>query len=277
MKTAAYWESMEGGVRCLLCPHRCRIPDGETGLCMVRRSNGGTLLAEGYGQLSALALDPIEKKPLRRFYPGSMILSVGSYGCNLRCPFCQNYRIAVEKPACRYLSPAELAALAAETRDNLGVAYTYNEPLTAYEYVLDCAKRVRAQGQKNVLVTNGTVCPEPLTELLPWIDAMNIDLKCFSEEGYHRLGGRLAPVQDSIRLAAGRCHVEVTTLVVPGLSDDEAQMEQLSAWLSSVDADIPFHVTRYRPCYRYTAPAPDAALVHRLAALARRHLRYVYI
>lgn len=274
-----YWEKAENGaVRCLLCPHRCLIPVGKAGRCLARRNLAGTLLAESWGHVTALALDPVEKKPLRRFHPGEQILSVGGYGCNLRCPFCQNHHISMEQAESREIPPQELAALAVGMADegNIGVAYTYNEPLAGYEYVLDSAKLVREQGLQNVLVTNGTISPEPLAELLPWIDALNIDLKCFSAEGYRRLGGFLETVRETIRLAAARCHVEVTTIVVPGIMDSAAEMEELAAWLGSVDREIPLHVGRYTPRYHYAEPATTVEVVYGLADVARKSLRYVY-
>jgi pyruvate formate lyase activating enzyme len=278
MREAMYWEKTDGAIKCLLCPHSCEIAGGSVGHCLARRNADGELIAESYGQVTALALDPIEKKPLRRFEPGSMILSIGGYGCNLRCPFCQNHHISMQQAESRYISPAELAKSSAETagNGNIGVAYTYNEPLIGYEYVLDCAKLIRAQGQKNVLVTNGTINPEPLAELLPLIDAMNIDLKCFSEEGYRRLGGCFKTTKNTVSMAAESCHVEVTTLIVPGVSDDEAEMDALAAWLASTDVNIPLHVGRYIPRHKYTQPATGAAAVYRLADIARRYLRYVY-
>ncbi len=275
---AMFWETAGEAVRCLLCPHHCTIPDGETGRCLARRNIRGSLIAESWGQVTALALDPIEKKPLRRFFPGSMILSVGSYGCNLRCPFCQNHDISMRRAGSSEILPDALAALAARavSNGNIGVAYTYNEPLVGYEYALDCAKQVRARGLKNVLVTNGTIDPQPLAELTEWIDAMNIDLKCFSEEGYRKLGGRLEPVKETIRTAAARCHVEVTTLIVPGISDREAEFSALVRWIASVDAGIPLHISRYAPRHRYAEPATDVGEIYRLATLAQRYLRHVY-
>ncbi len=277
-RTALYWEKSDDTVQCLLCPQYCVIVDSKTGRCLARRNRRGVLIAESWGQVTALALDPIEKKPLRRFYPGRMILSVGSYGCNLRCPFCQNHDISMKRADSRELAPDELAALAAEAagEGNIGVAYTYNEPLIGYEYVLDCAKQVRARGLKNVLVTNGTINSEPLAELLPWIDAMNIDLKCFSDEGYRQLGGLLKPVKETVRAAVSHCHVEVTTLIVPGISDIESELMVLAAWLASVDENIPLHISRYTPRYLYAKPSTDVAEVYRLADLARRHLRHVF-
>ena len=207
-------------VSCDLCFHRCALAEGQTGLCRARANRGGEIVPLNYGRLTALALDPIEKKPLRRFHPGSLILSAGSFGCNLRCPFCQNAEIAAAGPESftRDCSPEQLVQTALElrSRGNIGVAYTYNEPLVGYEYVRDCARLVHQAGMVNVLVTNGTIQPGPWEALLPLLDAVNIDLKGFTQVWYSTLGGDLETVRRSISMAARACHVEVTTLVVPG-------------------------------------------------------------
>jgi pyruvate formate lyase activating enzyme len=205
---------------CAICPHRCAIEEGQTGFCRARTNAGGKIVCANYGKLTSLALDPIEKKPLARFHPGSFILSAGSYGCNMRCPFCQNCSISMAGGEAETfeVSPRELAtaALRERARGNIGIAFTYNEPLVGYEFVYDCSVLAREAGLFNVLVTNGTVCEEPLVKFLPYIDAMNIDLKAFTQEKYRALGGWLDTVRRTIALAAKSCHVEVTTLVVPG-------------------------------------------------------------
>lgn len=268
-------------VQCGLCFHRCKLDEGQAGLCRARANRGGRVVPLGYGWLTSLALDPIEKKPLRRFHPGSLILSAGSFGCNLRCPFCQNYEISMagEESPTRDCPPEALAQMAIQLRPrgNIGVAYTYNEPLVCYEYVRDCAAPVRAAGMVNVLVTNGTIEEAPWRRLLPLIDAVNIDLKGFTEAWYRRLGGDLETVKRSITLAAAACHVEVTTLIVPGCNDGADEMRALSAWLASVDPDIPLHVSRFFPRCRMTDRSPTPVdTVYRLAAIARERLRYVY-
>lgn len=268
-------------VTCTLCFHHCRLEEGQTGLCRARANRGGVLQPLNYGRLTALALDPIEKKPLRRFHPGSLILSVGSFGCNLHCPFCQNAGIAAagaESPT-RDCTPRQLAeeALRLRPRGNIGVAYTYNEPLVGYEFVRDCAEEVRRAGLCNVLVTNGTLEEQPWRALLPLLDAVNIDLKGFTEGWYRRLGGDLETVKRSIVLAASCCHLEVTTLVVPGENDSEEEMRALSAWLASVRPDIPLHVSRFFPRHRMQdRPPTPVQTVFRLAEVARERLSYVY-
>lgn len=266
---------------CELCFHRCQLNEGQTGLCRARANQDGVIVPLNYGRITALALDPIEKKPLRRFHPGSLILSVGSFGCNLHCPFCQNAGIAAAgaQTATRDCSPEQLVQLALELQNkgNIGVAYTYNEPLVGYEYLRDCAALVRQAGMANVLVTNGTIAEGPWQELLPLLDAVNIDLKGFAESWYKRLGGDLDTVKHSITLAAGQCHLEVTTLVVPGENDSETEMRALSAWLASVSPDIPLHVSRFFPRHQMQdRPPTPVSTVYRLADVAREQLRYVY-
>ena len=268
-------------VACELCFHRCSLKEGQVGICRARANRGGNIVPLNYGRLTALALDPIEKKPLRRFYPGSMVLSVGSFGCNLRCPFCQNAEIAaagVEIPT-QDCPPETLIreALRLRSRGNIGIAYTYNEPLVGYEYVRDCVVLAHEAGLLNVLVTNGTIQEEPWCALLPQIDAINLDLKGFTECWYQELGGDLETVKRSIVLAAQSCHVEVTTLVVPGKNDSEEEMRALSGWLSSVCPDIPLHISRFFPRHHMTDCSPTPVeTVYRLADVARERLRYVY-
>lgn len=269
-------------VKCRICPHHCNIEEGHTGLCRARTNRSGEIVCENYGRLTALALDPIEKKPLYYFYPGSRILSVGSYGCNLDCPFCQNCDISMvggEEIETQEITCEELVnkALAFRSRGNIGIAYTYNEPLIGYEFVRDCAREARKHGLKNAVVTNGYICGEPLEELLPCIDAFNIDLKGFTEEFYHKLRGDLATVKDTISLAAKQCHVEVTTLIIPGENDSEEEMMELSGWLASVDPNIPLHISRFFPRWKMQdGEATPVEKVYRLAQIARRNLKHVH-
>ncbi len=236
-----------------------------------------------WGELTSLALDPIEKKPLRRFHPGSLILSAGSFGCNLRCPFCQNYSISMTDGTdirIEHAAPEGLAELAARLapRGNIGLAYTYNEPTVNYEFVIECARAVREHGLYNVLVTNGSLLHEPLMKLLPLIDAMNVDLKGFTENYYRWIGGDLETVKNFISTAANYgCHVEITTLVVPGKNDSEEEMTAIASWLAGIDAEIPLHVTRFFPCYKMSnTPPTPVEKIYSLANIARRFLRHVY-
>lgn len=270
-------------VTCEICHHHCKLEEGQIGLCRARKSHDGKIICENYGKLTGFALDPIEKKPLRRFYPDSKILSVGSYGCNLRCPFCQNSEISMtdgEHIQTVEVSPEALVEKALELvpKGNIGIAYTYNEPLVGYEYVRDCTQLAKERGLKNVVVTNGCICEQPLKELLSYIDAMNIDLKGFTEDFYKMVGGDLKMVKRTIQLAAESCHVEVTTLVIPAENDSEEEMNALSKWLASVNPEIPLHVSRFFPCWKMTDRNPTPVeTVYRLAEVARENLRYVYV
>ena len=269
---------------CPACFRHCRVREGETGFCRARGNEGGRIVCLNYGKVTSLALDPIEKKPLARFYPGSMILSVGSFGCNMACPFCQNDAISFadeDTAAYRRLPPAELAAMARqlEPRGNIGVAYTYNEPMVGFEYVCDTARLVRDLGMKNVVVTNGAVTEETLNEVLPWIDAFNIDLKGFTRPWYRELGGDLETVKRFIIRAAECAHVELTTLIVPGKNDGEDEMRELSRWVaSSLSRGVPLHITRFFPRREYVDKSPtDIALLRRLAAVAGESLETVVV
>ena len=266
---------------CTLCMHRCALSEGQYGRCRARKNEKGRIICANYGKLTALMLDPIEKKPLRYFFPGSRILSVGSFGCNLACPFCQNHEIshtAREPAEYREISPEALTSLALRCRDqgSIGLAFTYNESLVGYEFVRDTARLAHSQGLKNVLVTNGSAHLSILEELLPYIDAMNIDLKGFSSAYYRRLGGDLETVLAFIRRAAKDCHVELTTLIVPGENDSEEEMEREAQWIASIDPKIPLHVTRFFPRYRMqNREATDVERIFRLKAIADRQLAYV--
>lgn len=271
---------------CQVCMHRCCLEEGQWGFCRARKNEGGEIVGENYGKLTSLALDPIEKKPLRMFHPGSLILSAGSYGCNLRCPFCQNHEISMpqdedkEMPETVYLSPEELAGKAWQCKraGNVGVAFTYNEPLVGWEYVRDTARQVKKLGMENVLVTNGTGSLDILGELLPFIDAMNIDLKGFRQAYYQKLGGDLETVKAFILKAAEACHVELTTLIVPGENDREEEMKEEALWIASIGKEIPLHITRFFPRYRMTdKKATDVGRIYRLAEEAGKYLENVFV
>lgn len=282
MKEALYYEKLDNGrVRCLLCPHGCVLPQDGTGVCRARRNMDGRLYSLNYSRVTSVALDPIEKKPLHRFRPGSLILSAGTFGCNLKCSWCQNWTIAHTDARTMELTPAGLADLAKQyaSRGSIGVAYTYNEPSIWYEFVFDTARLVREQGFVNVLVTNGFINPEPLEQLLPYIDAMNIDVKAFTEEFYGKYcKGSLSSVMDTVERAARSCHVEVTTLVIPGLNDSPEEIERLAAWLASISPDIVLHLSRFFPCYRMNdiMPTPRQTLENARSS-AMKHLEHVLL
>lgn len=276
-----YFRLLEGGtVLCTLCPQSCRLQEGERGRCRVRFAHGGKVNLSSYGQVSALALDPIEKKPLYHFYPGAEILSVGTVGCNLRCGFCQNWEIAHGDAPTEYLSPKDLVELADNyrARGNIGLAYTYSEPLVWYEYVYDTARLARKKGLKNVLVTNGYLNPEPLRELLPYIDAVNLDLKGWEDNFYRRhCEGRVGPVLKTVEIMAEKVHLEVTNLLIPGENDREEEIGELVRFLAGLDRRIPLHFSRYFPNYRLELPPTPISILETAYKLAKEELDYVYV
>ena len=275
---------------CEVCFRHCEIAEGKFGACGARTCRDGAVVSMNYGRITGLALDPIEKKPLARFCPGTRILSVGSFGCNLFCPFCQNHDISRSDGSefTEVITPEQLAALAYQYRGrgNIGVAFTYNEPLIGYEFVRDTAKLVKDLGMKNVLVSNGTAEISVLEEILPYIDAMNVDLKSISEATYRDvLKGDLTMTKAFIGRAVKDCHVELTTLIVPRMNDSEEEMRELSGWVAGLtDRDgnvigerVPLHISRFFPRYRMTdRAATDVDKVYALADIAREKLRYVY-
>jgi len=282
MFPAQYYEPRPGGdVQCRLCPWHCLIHEGNRGICRVRENQQGQLLSRNYAQLTACNLDPIEKKPLYHFYPGCTILSLGSFGCNFHCKFCQNWTLAHTDPPTFELTPEQAVAAAkreAAGGNNIGIAYTYNEPVVWFEYVMATARLARAAGLKNVLVTNGFIEEEPLSELLPYIDAMNIDLKGFTRDYYQQIcKGRLEPVQKTVATAARRCHLELTTLLVTDLNDSSEEITALTDWVSSLSPDIPLHLSRYFPNYELDAPPTPLSTMIRAYGIARERLHYVYL
>ena len=266
--------------------HHCMLEEGQRGRCRARICRGGEILSENYGRITSLALDPIEKKPLNYFYPGSRILSAGSYGCNLSCRFCQNYQIAQAgegQVPYREISPEELLSLAlsAVPMGNIGAAFTYNEPLMSWEYIRDCAELLKERGLKTVLVTNGSVTEETLSGLDGLIDAMNIDLKAFRQKTYETfLGGDLKTVKAFIEHAVRTCHVEITTLIVPGMNDSEEEMRETASWIASLNGGrgsrIPLHISRFFPRYKMTDRGPTRVeTVLHLCRIAEEYLEHV--
>jgi pyruvate formate lyase activating enzyme len=275
---AMFYEPLKDKIHCYLCPHNCVIENGHIGKCNVRTHENGELYTINYGEVTSISLDPIEKKPLLYYKPGTQILSVGSYGCNFVCGFCQNYNISQFKAKSQYLPKEELLETVLSIKDNIGIAFTYNEPSIWYEYVYDCAKQLKETDENSsvVLVTNGYISEEPLKELLPYIDAMNIDLKSFTNRYYKDLcGGSLKPVLNTIEIAAKVCHVEITTLLVSGENDNLEEVEEIAKFLSNIDKDIPLHLSRYFPRYKMYNPPTDTAFMYRAQEIANKYLNRV--
>ncbi|MBR5974311.1 MAG: AmmeMemoRadiSam system radical SAM enzyme [Clostridiales bacterium] len=280
--------------KCHVCFRHCDLSEGSIGFCGARIGLSDKVAASNYGRITSLALDPIEKKPLRRFFPGTKILSAGSYGCNLRCPFCQNSEISWGEEARHFsetadtITPEMLVRIAEKYRPegNIGIAYTYNEPLVGYEFVRDTAKLAHEKGLKNVLVTNGTAELPVLYEIAPYIDAMNIDLKGFTGSYYDDvLGGCFEMTKRFIEEAVKFCHVELTTLIVPSENDSEDEMREISSWIAGlkdkegriIGKTVPLHISRFFPRFHMTdRSATSVALIYKLADIAREKLDYVY-
>jgi pyruvate formate lyase activating enzyme len=283
LREALYYEKKEQNLTaCRLCPKLCAIREGKSGFCRVRENHGGTLYATNYGRVTSYGLDPIEKKPLYHFYPGSFIFSLGTVGCNLRCGFCQNWSIAHGDPRWVELTPEKAVEAARQRNDrdypNVGIAYTYSEPFMWYEFVRDTAALAREAGLKNVLVTNGYVSETPLREILPLIDAMNIDVKGFTNDYYRKnCLGRLEPVLRTVEIAHPQCHVELTTLLVTGLNDTPEEITRLVDWVASLDREIPLHFSRYFPNFEMDLPATPLKTLKQAMDIARKKLPYVYI
>ena len=272
-------------VLCDVCPKFCKLREGQIGFCRARSNIGGKIVPINYGQATSLALDPIEKKPLMRFCPGTYILSYGSYGCNLRCPYCQNASISMAGPDnCphRLITPEGLTDLAVDLSKqepgNIGVAFTYNEPTVCFEFIRDTSKLLHEAGWKSVVVTNGGLVRKYADELLPHVDALNIDLKGFSDEFYRYVKGEFDTVKEFIKAAVEhKCHVELTTLVIPTKNDDPEEMEREAEWIASISPDIPLHLSRFFPRYKVDdLPPTPAETIYRLKDIAEKKLKYVY-
>ena len=269
-------------IACPLCPHHCALHENQTGICHARKNQGGAIVPLGYGRLTSLALDPIGKKPLNRFHPGTKILSAGSFGCNMSCFFCQNAEISMaganDVPT-RKMSPEALVNMAEglKPQGNIGLAFTYNEPLVNLEFILDSFSLLKQRGMGTVLVTNGCFCLDALGALFSLTDAMNIDLKGFASPWYRHLGGDLDTVKAFIKAASRFSHIEITTLIVPGENDSLGEMEELSVWLASLSPDIPLHISRFYPRYLSVGYLPtDVDDIQALCGVAQKHLAYVY-
>ena len=285
MRECRYYNRLDDGrVECTLCPHHCRIAEGKTGVCRSRRNQNGVLVSEVYGQPCSLAIDPIEKKPLYHFHPGTMCLSIACTGCNFRCQNCQNHDISQAAPddIDHYrLTPQQVVDLC-QQHHCPGIAYTYTEPLTYIEYVMDCARLAHEKGLWNILVTAGYVCQEPLKDLLPYLDAANIDLKSFSDDIYQNIsGGHLQPVLDTIlAMKEAGVWIELTNLVIPGVNDELGMIRQMCRWLVENGLEeTPLHFSRFFPRYKMQDVPPTPVHTLRMAEqIAQQEgIRHVYL
>lgn len=283
MREALYYSFDDNLIRCELCPKGCRLKEGQTGACGVRLAEEGKLFALNYNRCASLGVDPIEKKPLYHFYPGWLILSAGTFGCNLHCSFCQNWTLArgENQQGTENLTAEGLLQILRERKseEQLGVAYTYNEPSVWYEFVLESSRLLYEHNYKNILVSNGMINAKPLAELLPYIHGMNVDVKAFSDSFYldQCRGTGLDVVKRTVEQAIQHCHVELTYLVIPSLNDSPAEIENFATWVASLNRDIPVHFSRYYPQYRLKLPPTPLETLERAWETARQKLSYVYL
>ena len=285
MQEAQFYQKADDHVvKCNLCPWFCELKPGQTGVCKVRENKDGLLVTHVYNKVAAIGTDPIEKKPLYHFFPGKNILSIGEVGCNLFCTFCQNHHIsqcfATDFNAFHAVSSEQILKTALKTKNSIGVAYTYNEPFTFYEFMFDTAKLVKEKNLKNVVVSNGYINPEPLKQILPLIDAFNIDLKGFENDFYKKFTkGKLEPVLEALKIiAANANHLEITNLVIPGLNDDDKKFEEMVKWIAEeLGPHIPLHLSRYFPQYKLDLPPTSTEKLNQFYSTAKQYLQHVYL
>ncbi len=284
MYESKYYETLKNNiVKCLICPHECEITDGSTGICNSRYNDSGKLYSINYGLATALNIDPIEKKPLNNFHPGSWILSLGSFGCNFKCGFCQNYHISQTNnkstPDTINITPDDVVNKALKNKNNIGIAYTYNEPAVWFEYMLDTAKMIRENNLLNVVVSNGYINPQPLEELLTVTDAFNIDLKAFDNEFYKNYtSAGIEPILNNLKTISNKkIHLEITNLIIPGLNDNKNIFRKMVSWISDeLGPETPLHINRYFPVYKFSIPQTPVNTLLELKSIAEEKLRFVY-
>ncbi|MCD4745974.1 MAG: AmmeMemoRadiSam system radical SAM enzyme [Bacteroidales bacterium] len=285
MKKSQYFKKLNNEkIQCQLCPHNCIINKGKNGICRVRKNISSELYSMNYGKVCSLHFDPIEKKPLYHFYPGRTIFSVGSVGCNLRCKFCQNWEISQtsveDYPYLTDYSPEDIVKLATDESGNIGIAYTYNEPTVWYEFMLEIARLAKSKNLKNVMVTNAYINPEPLEELMPFIDAFSVDLKAFSENFYKEIvSAQLEPVKNTLKsINKKNKHLEITNLIIPGLNDDEKVFKKMINWIKDeLGVNTVLHLSRYYPTYKMTIESTSVSKLIKLFKIAKEHLNFVYL
>ncbi len=285
MEALYYNKAEDKKVICTLCPHNCVINAGKSGICRVRKNDSGILYSINYEIVSSLGFDPIEKKPFYHFYPGSEILSVGSLGCNLQCQFCQNWQISqtsVEdfKRGTERMNVDEVIRLALSKKNNLGIAYTYNEPTIFYEFMLHMAKKAKEQGLQNVMITNGFINEQPLNGLHEYIDAYSVDIKAFNNDFFVTYTkSKLAPVLNTLMsIADAGKHLEITNLVIPGLNDDPHEFEQMVKWIKeNIGKETVLHISKYYPTYKLAVESTSVKKMLELNTIAKEYLDYVYL
>jgi pyruvate formate lyase activating enzyme len=275
-----FYERLEDNIRCRVCPHNCLISEGKFGICRVRTVKNGEPVSINYGEVTSAAVDPIEKKPLYHFKPSKNILSLGSFGCNMTCSFCQNYEISQGRPAAEFTSIEKLISLIPTIKNNVGVAFTYNEPMMWYEYMYEAAKKIKEHNKDTsiVVVTNGYINEEPLMKLLPYVDAMNIDLKGYTNKYYNKVcGAKLEPVLETIKRCNDNCHVEITTLLVSDENDSLEEVQEIAQFIASVNKDMPLHLSRYFPKYKMENEATNIETMLLAKEEAKKYLTHVYV
>ncbi|EHI98812.1 Radical SAM domain protein [Clostridium sp. DL-VIII] len=275
-----FYEEEKDKIRCKICPHNCIIAENKFGVCRVRTVKSNIPVAVNYGEVTSMAVDPIEKKPLYHYKPSKEILSIGSFGCNMTCSFCQNYEISQGKPKTQYVNIEKLLDIIKKLENNAGIAFTYNEPFMWYEYMYDAAKNIKENNSDTnvVVVTNGYINEEPLMKLLPYVDAMNIDLKGYTNRYYNNIcGAKLEPVLETIKRCNDHCHVEITTLLVSEENDSLEEARQIAEFIASVNENIPLHLSRYFPRYKMENEATKVEIIKEAQDEAKKYLKYVYI
>ena len=275
-----FYKEEENYIRCTLCPHNCKLSEGKFGVCKLRTVNNGVPISINYGEVTSANVDPIEKKPLYHFKPSQDILSLGSFGCNMTCSFCQNYEISQKRQPTEFIDIEKLISLIVDIPDNIGIAFTYNEPFMWYEYILDAARKIKEYNDNIsiVLVTNGYVNREPLLKILPYVDAMNIDLKGYTNRYYNKIcGANLDPVLETIKTASYYTHVEITTLMITDENDSIDEIREIAKFIASIDKNIPLHLSRYFPRYKMENEATLVENIIKAKEEANKYLNYVYV
>ncbi len=288
MKEALFWKSEGKNIRCELCPHKCLIPNGKKGFCRVRKNIKGKLYSLVYGKPASIAVDPMKKKPLYHFYPNELIYSIGTFGCNMRCLYCQNYEISQETDMLPdyeevlkdiiYIPPKNIIKQCKEKNLKF-IAFTYTEPTVFYEYMLDIAKLAQKEKIKCVMVSNGQINKGPLKKLIKYIDAFNIDLKSFEQKFYDKVcSGFIETTKDTLKLIVKeKKHLEVTYLLIPGYNDNPSQFEQLCEFVSSLGDDVALHITRAFPFYHLDFQPTPIELLKRFEKIAKKHIKNVHV